>query len=97
MTQIAHVLGASIRSIKRWKLLFRKYGLATRSKREKRASRWPVAVCDFVLKKKYLEDHPCFYLEELQDTLQYKFGNIKLSTATICMALRFDLGLCTRG
>jgi len=40
---------------------------------------------------KYIEDHPCFYLEELQDTLRYKFGGIKVSTATICRALRFDL------
>jgi transposase len=89
MEDIGHLLGASPRSVKRWNRLFQKHDRVTDKKRQKRASRWPPAVCEFVLK--YIEDHPCFYLEELQDTLRYKFGGIKVSTATICRALRFDL------
>ncbi|KAG2963807.1 hypothetical protein PC119_g25412 [Phytophthora cactorum] len=91
VAQIGHVFGASARSILRWNQLFKKHDMVTGTRRRKRASRWPEAVCAFVLK--YVRDHPCFYLDELQDTPRYKFGNIKLSTATICRALRFDLGL----
>ncbi|OWZ19998.1 hypothetical protein PHMEG_0005663 [Phytophthora megakarya] len=94
MAQIAFLLGVSVYSINRWYQSFQKHRLVTGSKRVKRASRWPPTVCEFVLK--YVEDHPCFYLEELQDTLRCNFGSVKSSTATICRALRFDLGLSSK-
>jgi len=54
--------------------------------------RWPPEVEEFV--KKYAEAHPCFFLEELQDELKKEFPDLKnTSKATICRALRHDLGL----
>lgn len=54
--------------------------------------RWPEEVNDHV--KKYVSEHPCLYLQELQDNLRQTFpdlGNTSLST--ICRALRHDLKL----
>ena len=58
----------------------------------KSASRWPDDVLLFV--KTYAQDHPCFFLEEIQEALQQDFPNLQnVSIPTICRALRQDLKL----
>lgn len=44
---------------------------------------------------KYVTEHPCFYIEELQEALKQRFGyNVQgISATSILRLLRFDLGL----
>jgi len=89
---VASVLGISERSIERWHGLFKRNGNVMSKTRERKSSRWPTECVTFV--KHYVEAHPCFYLEELQEALKYKLQRVpNLSVATICRALRFDLGM----
>ncbi|KAG0360498.1 hypothetical protein BGZ54_009496, partial [Gamsiella multidivaricata] len=54
--------------------------------------RWPEEVYDFV--RKYTADHPCFFLEELQDGIQAAFPELtNTSVPTLCRALRHDLNM----
>lgn len=54
--------------------------------------RWPVEVYSHI--EKYIENHPCFYLEELQDELRDTFPALSnTSVPTICRALRHDMKL----
>ena len=42
----------------------------------------------------HLKQHPCFYIEELQQEVQSRFPTLQnTSTSTICRVLRFDLKL----
>ena len=53
---------------------------------------FPEAVYDFM--RAYIADHPCFFLEELQDALRMAFPDLaNTSVPTICRALRHDLNL----
>ncbi|OWZ00820.1 hypothetical protein PHMEG_00027908 [Phytophthora megakarya] len=89
---VASVMGVSTRSILRWGLLFRRRGNAMPNVQINRKTRWPLGCIKFV--KGFVEEHPCFYIEELQEALKTKFPALpNISTATICRALRFDLGL----
>ena len=57
-----------------------------------RESRWPPEVVLDV--EKYVNAHPTFYIEELQQHLRSKFPDLKnTSDSTICRALNFDLRL----
>ncbi|OWZ06902.1 Transposase [Phytophthora megakarya] len=89
---VALVIGVSTRSISRWGLLFRRRGNVKPNVQIKRKTRWPLDCIKFV--KGFVEKHPCFYIEELQEALKTTFPALpNISTATICKALRFDLGL----
>ena len=55
-------------------------------------SRWSPEVEDFV--RGYVQHHPCFFLEELQEALRAAFPDLhNTSVPTICRALRHDLHL----
>ena len=54
--------------------------------------RWPEEVYEHA--RKYVDDHPCFYLEELQASLKLVFPDLpNTSIPTICRALCMDLKL----
>lgn len=54
--------------------------------------RWPDAVREYV--EGYVQEHPCFYLEELQQKIQDTFPSLQnVSLPSICRALRHDLNL----
>jgi len=66
-------------------------GVVERHTRQPRP-RFPEAVYDFM--RAYIADHPCFFLEELQDALRMAFPDLaNTSVPTICRALRHDLNL----
>jgi len=55
-----------------------------------RSARWNDDVYAFV--QAYIQEHPCFYIQELQDELSKQFPDLKnISVSTICRALRHDL------
>ncbi|KAJ8566728.1 hypothetical protein ON010_g6392 [Phytophthora cinnamomi] len=92
VTVVASVMGVSTRSISRWGYLFRRRGTVIPNARIERKTRWPPETIKFV--KGFVEEHPCFYIEELQAALKPAFPALpNISTATICRALKSDLGL----
>lgn len=89
---VASVMGVSTRSISRWNYLFRRRGNVIPNAEITRKTRWPSECIKFV--KGFVEEHPCFYIEELQEALKSTFPALpNISTSTICRALKFDLGL----
>ncbi|OWY99745.1 Transposase [Phytophthora megakarya] len=67
-------------------------GVVEDSNQAARSSRWPCDVVERV--RKYVEDHPTFYLEELQAFMKESFPEMKnVSLSTICRALHFDMNL----
>jgi hypothetical protein len=72
--------------------MFEDTGNVEAQKGRHRDPRWPEEVVSFT--KTYAKEHPCFYIEELQNELKKKFPLVEnVSQSTICRALRFDLGL----
>ena len=60
--------------------------------RSERTSQCPTEVLEDV--KKFVSNHPTFFLEELQHFLFTKWPNLKnTSLPTICRALHFDMGM----
>jgi transposase len=89
---VATVLGISPRSITRWYKLFKENGNVLPRQQEAKTARWPDECVLFV--SDYVAAHPCFYLEELKESLKTRFPRLKtVSMSTVCRALRFDLGL----
>lgn len=88
---VASVLGLSCRSLSRWYAQFQATGNVERQR--SKTSKWPPRVCEHV--RAYIKHHPCFYFEELRDEIKraFKDQNVNVLDATICRALRFDLGL----
>lgn len=68
---------------------FNKTGSVEPAAPRERKMRWPADVESFV--RDYIEGHPCFFIEELQDELREKFPAIPSSSSTISRYLRFDL------
>lgn len=88
----AVVLGVSRRFISRWSALFQRQGNVIPSAAKQRRVRWPRVCLAFV--NEYVQAHPCFYIEELQEAIKAQFPTLgNVSTSAICRALRFDLGL----
>ena len=91
-TFLSFVFGPKVRTIRRWYQLFRDTGVVEPSVDPKRTSRWPDEVVTEV--KKYVHEHPTFYIEELQGFLKKKFPTLKNnSLSIICRALNFDMQL----
>jgi transposase len=90
---VGAILGVSERTVRRWLRCFERTGSPSPTQAlSKKKSRWPTHVLEFV--QLYVENHPCFYIEELQAELRSKFDDVKnVSVSTICRALRFDLSL----
>ena len=80
---IAVLLGTSVRSIHRWTHQFKTRGhVGDNRNKTKRRAPWPQHVIDFT--DTYVKEHPCFYVEELQETLNERFPEVtKISPATI--------------
>jgi DDE superfamily endonuclease len=67
-------------------------GVVRVSRTKTRTARWPQSVVQEVLK--YVQRHPTFFLEELQQHIKTVFPTLKnVSLSTVCRALHFDLGL----
>lgn len=89
---ISDLLGPKPRSIRRWYKRFLATGDVADNPRTVKQSRWPPHVVQQV--EKYVNEHPTFYIEELQDFLRSNFPEIRhISISTICRALNFDLKL----
>jgi transposase len=89
---VACMLGVGEASIKRWCALFEKQGNVEKQHGRNRGARWPQPVYTFV--QNYVEEHPCFLFDELEETLRREFPvQHNFSPATICRALRFDMNL----
>ena len=89
---VSNALGVSETSIKRWYQHFESNGDTSCPKATRKTARWSPEVLAFV--ESYVKEHPCFYIEELQERLIKQFPlQRNVSTSTICRALRFDLGL----
>ncbi|DAZ92785.1 TPA: hypothetical protein N0F65_000344 [Lagenidium giganteum] len=85
-------LRVSVRSVVRWQQLFQENGKVLPRMKPKQTSRLPKERIAFV--NEYVQLHPCFYLEEMQEAVRKKFPSLRnTSTATICRLLRFDLNL----
>jgi transposase len=89
---VGTLLGISDRSLTRWYQRFLLTGNVDKKPPAEKSSKWPEPIRKFV--SSYIESHPCFYFEELRAAIlvEYPTG-VCLSDATICRALRFDLGL----
>ena len=100
---ISELFGPTPRTIQYWYRLFLRTGDVRPQRnpppknsrgKDSRGLRWPDQVLEAV--KKYVDGHPTFYLEELQQFLRENFPDLKnTSASTICRALNFDL-LLTR-
>ena len=89
---ISDIFGPEPRSIQRWYKKFLSTGTVRDNVPSLRESRWPPEVVLDV--EKYVNAHPTFYIEELQQHLRSKFPDLKnTSDSTICRALNFDLRL----
>ena len=89
---ISDIFGPKPRSIQRWYKKFLSTGTVRDNVPSLRESRWPPEVVQDV--EKYVNAHPTFYIEELQQHLRSKFPDLKnTSDSTICRALNFDLRL----
>lgn len=92
MVVVASVLGVSARSIERWHKLFKSKGNVLPQQERTLSARWPPDAVAFV--DDYIKQHPCFYLEELQEAVRAQFPDLtNVSTPTICRLLRFDMGI----
>jgi hypothetical protein len=80
------------RAVRRWYGQFLATGHVMAKSRGRRAS-YPPDVVEFI--STYVSNHPCFFVEELQAEMKWKFGSLglPLSHATILWTLRFDLNL----
>lgn len=86
------LLGPSKRTLHRWRRQFEKYGVIRRGENNTRTSRWSTNVIAAV--KSFVEDHPCAYLEEIQQFIEDNYPECQnRSLSTVCRALRFDMGL----
>ncbi|KAF0704356.1 hypothetical protein AaE_014981, partial [Aphanomyces astaci] len=82
----------SRRSVSRYNAMFKSTGHVTGGRKRAQTHRWPAAVNDWV--KAYAVSHPCFYVEELEESIRHQFPSLNnVSAATICRALMHDLGL----
>ena len=89
---LCDIFGPKVQTIARWYSWFLKTGEVVPTKVHKTKSRWPEHVLEHV--KKYCDNHPTFYLEELQEFLETNFPTVgNISLPTICRALNFDLKL----
>lgn len=94
VANVASVLGVSVRSIIRWHKAFKNKGNFSTDENAAptTSSRWPIEVRNFT--QDYIKEHPCFYIEELQQELRQRFPGLKnTSPSTICRVLKFDLKL----
>ncbi|KAF0687387.1 Aste57867_20870 [Aphanomyces stellatus] len=67
-------------------------GHVSSTTRRVRETRWPPEVNAWV--SEYAIAHPCFYIEELEESLRLQFPSLNnISTSTICRALTHDQGL----
>ncbi len=83
------VLGPSKATIKRWYNEFNRTG-RIQGDMPDRHRRVPEHILNFI--NEYVKIHPCFYIEELQDTIKaYDPSYRYTSTSTICRILRIDL------
>lgn len=89
---VSTIMGVSKRSVKRWMALFETTGQVVNDVPRQRSARWPQEVFDFV--ESFVQENPCFYMQELQDELTAAFPDLSnVSLSTICRALRHDLKL----
>ena len=80
---VSTVLGVSVRSIERWYKLFKENGNVLPKQRSATSARWPSKCIAFV--EGYVQSHPYFYLEELQEVVRKRFPSLRTtSTSTIC-------------
>lgn len=90
MGLISLLLGCSRKSVENWVALFNKNGNVVKATRANTRSRWPEGVFEFV--RGYRDEHPAFFLDELQAALKGSFPEqSNFSIPTICRALRHDL------
>lgn len=90
LSSISLLLGPTVSTIKRWLSMFQSKGNVEPEARTRQDSRWPEHVLDHI--KSYIEDMPCFLLEELQCELKERFPMLQnVSISSICRALKFDL------
>ena len=86
------LLGPSTRTLYSWLAEFERSGAIENRLPPEQSSRWPPHVLNQV--KSFIEDHPCAYLEEIQEFLHSNCPQVRnASLPTICRALRFDLNL----
>ena len=86
------LLGPSTKTLYNWRARFEDTGEIDSQITTSRSSRWPKEVLDLVLS--FVQDHPCAYLEEIQEFLRSNRPDLtNTSLPTICRALRFDLNL----
>ena len=89
---LSDLFGPKERTIHRWYQMFVQTGNIEPKAMPKRTSRWPEYVVNGV--KKYIKEHPTFFLEELQSFIEEHWPEIEnVSIPTICRALHFDMGL----
>ncbi len=75
------IVGVSKKSVGRWYKMFERLGTVERLTTRLVRLRWPAIIYDFITS--FVEEHPCFYLEEMQTSLKDRIpevGNISTST-----------------
>ncbi len=74
IADVCAILGVSPKSARRWYAAFEHIGSVEKRARPRPGLRWPVPVYDFI--KDFVEEHPCFYLEELSNSLKDSFPDV---------------------
>jgi transposase len=91
-SDVSCMLGVGKTTLQNWCKLFDEKGNVEEQHGRNRAARWPQVVYNFV--EAYINEHPCFYFDELEQTLRQEFpAQVNFSPATICRALRFDMNM----
>jgi hypothetical protein len=92
LADVEVILGLKRRSILRWAKMFETTGSVEDGPRQPRTRQVPLEIKTWI--GSYVHDHPCFYLEELQEALASAFPGFQTrSIPTLCRILRHDLSL----
>ena len=92
--QVSDILDISARSVARWYRNFERHGEIDKKKKKKKTKRRvPDDVIDFI--KQYVEEFPCFYIDEIRKSVCNKFPklHIVLKSQTLLRILKEDLHL----
>ncbi|DAZ93190.1 TPA: hypothetical protein N0F65_010766 [Lagenidium giganteum] len=90
---VCRLMGVSERAVRRWYALFKSTG-DVMPRRQSKQHEFPAEVLAHV--SRYVAEHPCFYVEELRQTVNEQFPGTPSSASTILRMLHFGLKLSRR-
>ena len=86
---VALLIGVGESSIRRWVAQFNSTGTVYPERRRNQPPRYPEEVLDYI--KNYVDEYPCFILEELQQAIQARYPDqANTSIPTVCIAISWN-------